>query len=153
MRKWEFIKDIHRQVFIYRMNLYNIEKSVARATEGRPERTKGSDRRVSSVSRVVAHGLWWEIGIISIKFYKDIADFFDKIQEMKEFTRTASRFHPDSKNLHPGYKDLHPDPERFHPDRGIKILHVSSFPSTHTNSYPHRACTLKTFTSADAYRM
>jgi hypothetical protein len=29
-------------------------------------------------------------------FYKDIADFFDKIREMKEFTRTASRFHVDS---------------------------------------------------------
>jgi len=49
-------------------------------------------------------------------------------------------------------KDLHTYP--MHSTlKGIKISHGSSFPSTHTNSYPLRACTLKTFTWADAYRM
>jgi len=71
---------------------------------------------------------------------------------MKEFTRTASRCHPERTNWHPGRKDLHPEPERFHPDRGIKISHGPSFPSTHTNSYPLRAA-LQTDASADAYRM
>ncbi len=73
-------------------------------------------------------------------FYKDIADFFDKIQEMKEFTRTASRFHPDRKIVYTQALRIYTlkTLKRFHPDRGIKISHVSSFPSTHTNSYPHR---------------
>jgi hypothetical protein len=50
---------------------------------------------------------------------------------MKEFTRTASRFHTDRKDLHPGPKDFHPDikdlhqePERFHPDREASRFHM-----------------------------
>ncbi len=101
------------------METQNDESSVARAAEGRPERTKGSDQRVSPCK---------------------------KSQQTQRIDTQALRIFTQGLRIHTQTLSIYTR-------RGIKISHGSSFPSTHTNSYPLRACTLKTFTSANAYRM